>query len=289
MMKLKDISLYLDIPSVIEKVSNYEMIIIKLIINLFIYINQPVYSSNSFTKLTIIADNLNFDNRKYMFLNDFFENFDIYQNKICQIESLTLKFKIYEITNFYRIIPYNITHLSLGSFDLISLQYFVEYITSSEFSVHSQIKFLQISLSNSLIILDNELYNALEKLLIEFPKNLEEISINTSLIANNEQIENLLQKTNYNKIQRIQISFNSNQNKIYKTPKKKLNIEENNENTMDLYYIKIDEIYEKYKNIILKMMYKLGNKFNKDFMDFNIYSQMEKFLCNKEKKTIIFQ
>ena len=289
MMKLKDISLYLDIPSVIEKVSNYEMIIIKLIINLFIYINQPVYSSNSFTKLTIIADNLNFDNRKYMFLNDFFENFDIYQNKICQIESLTLKFKIYEITNFYRIIPYNITHLSLGSFDLISLQYFVEYITSSEFSVHSQIKFLQISLSNSLIILVNELYNALEKLLIEFPKNLEEISINTSLIANNEQIENLLQKTNYNKIQRIQISFNSNQNKIYKTPKKKLNIEENNENTMDLYYIKIDEIYEKYKNIILKMMYKLGNKFNKDFMDFNIYSQMEKFLCNKEKKTIIFQ
>ena len=58
---------------------------------------------------------------------------------------------------------------------------------------------------------------------------------------------------------------------------------------MDLYYIKIDEIYEKYKNIILKMMYKLGNKFNKDFMDFNIYSQMEKFLCNKGKKTIIFQ
>jgi hypothetical protein len=265
------------------------MIIIKFIINLFIYINYPINSSISFKKLTIIADNLNFDNRKYTFLNDLFEDFSIYQNESCQIESLTLKFKIFEMTNFYRIIPYNITHLSLGSFDLISLEYFVEYITSAEFSIHSQIKYLQITLSNSLIILDEQCFIALEKLLIDFPKNMEEICINTSLLANNEQIENLIKNTNYNKIQRIEISFNNTENKIYKTPKKKANMEENNENIMDLYYIKIDDIYEKYKNIILKMMYKLGNKFNKDFMDFNIYSQMEKFLCNKEKKTIIFQ
>lgn len=67
MPKLKEISLIFDIPSIIEKVSNYEMIIIKLIINLFIYINQEKSTKHSFRKITILADNLNFDNRKYPF------------------------------------------------------------------------------------------------------------------------------------------------------------------------------------------------------------------------------
>ena len=59
---------------------------------------------------------------------------------------------------------------------------------------------------------------------------------------------------------------------------------------MELYYIKTDdEVYPKFKKQTLNIMYKVGNKFNKDFMDFNIFSQLEKFLCNKGKKTIIFQ
>ena len=58
---------------------------------------------------------------------------------------------------------------------------------------------------------------------------------------------------------------------------------------MDLYYIKNDEVYEKYKSLTLNMMYKVGNKYNQKFMDYNIFSQLEKFLCNKDKKTIIFQ
>ena len=292
MRKLKEISLIFDIPSIIEKVSNYEMIIIKLIINLFIYINQSTKSSKlSFKKITILADNLCFDNRKYPFLDPFFENINIYENNVSQIESLTLKFKIFNITNFYRIIPYNITHLSLGSFDLISLQYFVEYITSSEFSVHSQIKFLQISLSDSLLVMDEICFQTLEQLLIEHPKNLEEICINTALFASQEQIEKLLINTNYNKIQRITLSFNVNNSidKMFKTLQKKDNNEDLIENIMDLYYIKNDDVYAKNKNIILTMMYKVGNKFNKSFMDYHIFSQLEKFLCNNDKKTIIFQ
>ena len=289
MPKLKEISLIFDISSIIEKVSNYEMIIIKLIINLFIYINQEKSTKHSFRKITILADNLNFDNRKYPFLNHFFEDISIYQNKSSQIESLTLKFKIYNITNFYRIIPYNITHLSLGSFDLISFRYFVEFITSCEFSTHSQIKYLQITLSNSILIMNEECFQSLEQLLIEHPKNLEEISINTSLYASSAEIEKLLKNTNYNKIQKIQLSYNNSENKMYKTPQKKDNNDYLIENIMDLYYIKNDDVYEKYKNLTLNMMYKVGKKYNKNFMDYNIFSQLEKFLCNKDKKTIIFQ
>ena len=286
MPKLREISLLLDIPSIITKVSNYELILIKLIINIFISIN---HTPKTFKKLTIISEALYFDNRKYPFLSDFLDNINIFQEESSQIESLTLKFKIYSLHNFYRIIPYNVTHLSLGSFDLFSFQYFVEYITSSEFSIHSQIKYLQITLSNSILVMDDECFNSLEQLLTYPPKNLEEISINSFLYVTSEQIGLLLKNTNYNKIQRIQFNYNNNENKMYKTPKKESN-EESIENIMDLYYIKTDdEVYEKFKNKTLNVMYHVGNKYNKDFMDFNIFSQMEKFLCNKGKKTIIFQ
>ena len=178
-----------------------ELNILKFIINIFLLIK----SRNTFRNITIISDNLNFDNRKHPFLTEFLENMDLFNKKKSKIESLTLKFRIYEIHNLYRIIPFNVNHLSLGSFDLPSFKYFVEYITSSEYCVHSQIQYLQITLSNTIITLDEECYNALEKLLIYYPKNLEEIRINTSIYANKEQIENLIKKTNYNKISKISL------------------------------------------------------------------------------------
>ena len=289
MQKLNEISLIFEIPSIMNKVSNYEIIILKLILNIFTLIN----SRDSFKKITVLSDNLNFDNRKHPFLSEFLDDLDLHNNKNSKIESLTLKLRIYEIYNLYRIIPYNVNHLYLGAFDLVSFQYFVEYITSSEFSVHSKIQFLQITLSNTIITLDEQCYNALKKLLIYYPKNLEEICINTSIYANREQIENLIKNTNYNKIAKITFSLNLNnndENKMFSTPKKnELNSEKSKENEINLYYIKKDEIYEEFKNSILNMMYKVGNKYNKDFMDFNIFSGLEKFLCNNGKKKITIQ
>ena len=286
--KLREISLIFDIPPILNKVSNYEMVVIKLIINFFLYLNKTKIPK-TFKKIAILSDNLNFDNRKYTFLSDFLDNLNIYKMESLQIEGLCLKCKIIDIHNIYRLIPYNLAYLSLGSFDLISFQYFVEYITSAEFSVHSQLKYLQISLSNSILIMDDQCFQALEKLLIYYPKNLEEININTSLFATSAQIEKLLINTNYNKIRTIRFYYNNNESKMFKTPNKKEN-EESIESIMELYYIKTDdEVYPKFKKQTLNIMYKFGNKFNTDFMDFNIFSQLEKFLCNKGKKTIIFQ
>ena len=283
MPKLEEISLLFDMPSLLEKVNSYELIILKLIINIFIYINnQNQKKEKSFNKITIISDNLNFDNRKYPFLKDFLENTEIYNNNNSNIKCLTLKFKIFEIKNLYKIIPYNINHLSLGSFDLISLEYFIEYITSSEFSIHSQIKYIQITLSNSLIILTEEIFYLLNKLLTEYPKTLEELCINTSLYASNEQIEKLLKNTNYNKIEKIsiQINFCDKKNNCEKTPKKNENNKDdnnNNNNIMNLFFIKRDKVYDEFKNKYLNVMYKIGKKYNNDFMDYNIYSTLEKF------------
>ena len=144
-------------------------------------------------------------------------------------------------------------------------------------------------LSDCIVIKDDECLQYVKQLVVEHHKNLEEISIITYLYTYSTDIEKLLKNTNYNKIQKIQLSYNHSENKMYKTPQKKDNNDYLIENIMDLYYIKNDEVYEKYKNLTLNMMYKVGNKYNKNFMDYNIFSQLEKFLCNKDKKTIIFQ
>ena len=59
------------------------------------------------------------------------------------------------ITNIYRIVPYNINYLSIGDFDTESFIYFVEYITSAEFQVHSKLNKLIINLSNTILFIDD--------------------------------------------------------------------------------------------------------------------------------------
>jgi hypothetical protein len=262
----------------------------KLILNLFIHLNilVPKDSRNALYSLAIFADNLILDNRKHPYLNECFDNITIYR-KNTTLKKLTLKIKMYEIGNIYKIIPYQINYLTLGYFDLETLKYFVEYITSSEFSRYSQIKNLQVFLGNTIISLDI-CYDLIVRLLTEYPKNLQEIDLYTSLNVSLCQITNILSKTNYNTVEKIFIQFNkvSLENDDFKKKYGKANqLKENKDDKfINLFYVKRNE---KNKNKILKTMYRIGNKYNKLFMDYNIFLYLEKFICEKDKKKIIVQ
>ena len=206
------------------------------------------------------------------------------------LPKLTLKLKMAGLTNIYKIIPYHVNYLSLGTFDFESFEYFVEYITSAEFNIHSIIKSLQIGLSNSITSME-QCYDLLLKLLVEYPKNLEEISIYTNINTNYFYIKKLLEKTNYNKIEKIFIQFSKNSLKDKDLKNKygrKLELLKDNRdnNFMNLFFVKINE---KDKDKILRIMYKIGKKYNKNFMDCNIFLEMEKFLSQKDKKQVIIQ
>ena len=288
---IKEISLIFDMPNLLNKIDYYELIIIKLIINMFIYIDK--FGSNSYFGLdsfTIIADNLFLDNKKHPFLNIFFDNMNIYKKKNLLLEKLTLKLKMAGLTNIYKIIPYNINYLSLGSFDIETFEYFVEYITSTEFNIHSKMKSLQIILSNKIVSMD-QIYDLLEKLLVEYPKNLEEISIYTNINTNYLYIKKLLEKTNYNKIEKIFLQFSKNSLKdkdLHSKYGNKLeNLKENRDNNfMELFFVKGNE---KNKDKILRTMYKIGKKYNKNFIDCKIVLEIEKFISQNDKKLVIIQ
>ena len=288
---IQELSLIFDMPNLFNKTEYYEIIIIKLIMNIFTYIEKSVGVSNFVLKsLTIIADNLFLDNKKHPFLNIFFENITYFEKKNLKLEKLTLKTKMSGLTNIYRIIPYHVNYLSMGSFDLPTFEYFVEYITSIEFNMHSEIRSLQITLGNTIFSI-KECFDLLLKLLTEYPKNLEEISIYSSMNANYYYIKSLLEKTNYNKIEKIFLQFNKNSLEDEKLKQKygrNLDRIKNNKdnNFLDLYFVKNNE---KNKDKILRILYKVGNKYNNKFMDYNIFIQIEKYLNDKDKKINIIQ
>ena len=288
---LKELSLIFDMPSILNKIDYYELIIMKLIINIFIYLDNP----NNIGKillnsLTIIADNLFLDNKKHPFLNYFFENINIFSKNNFMMQNLTLRVKMKGITNIYKIIPYHVQYLSLGIFDLEAFEYFVEYITSIEFNIHSEIKSLQVTLGNDIIYMEQCFY-LLQRLLVEYPRNLEEICIYTEIIAKYDEINQLLEKTNYNKIEKIFIQFSKKSLKDKKLRnkygKKLEKLKDNRDyNYMDLYLVRNNK---KEKEKILREMYKIGKRYNTNFMDYHIFLEMEKFLLEKDKKQLIIQ
>ena len=288
---LKELSLIFDMPSILNKIDYYELIIMKLIINIFIYLDNP----NNIGKillnsLTIIADNLFLDNKKHPFLNYFFENINIFSKNNFMMQNLTLRVKMKGITNIYKIIPYHVQYLSLGIFDLEAFEYFVEYITSIEFNIHSEIKSLQVTLGNDIIYMEQCFY-LLQRLLVEYPRNLEEICIYTEIIAKYDDINQLLEKSNYNKIEKIFIQFSKKSLKDKKLRnkygKKLEKLKDNRDyNYMDLYLVRNNK---KEKEKILREMYKIGKRYNTNFMDYHIFLEMEKFLLEKDKKQLIIQ
>ena len=192
--------------------------------------------------------------------------------------------RIIKIHNIYRIIPYNITELSIGEFDYESFVYFIEYIISSEFSVHSKLNKLKIYLNNTIISID-ESYIYLLNLIKEYPKCLKELSINTSLSISFKQLMLLLNSSNYNTLENIFLKFSkkSLRDKEYQNKENLLN----SNNFINLFFVK--RTIKNTNLIKSNIMVNLSLKYNKNFMDYNIFKNIEKFLCNNSKKSYYVQ
>lgn len=283
---LNELSLVFDFPKIMIRNECYLVIILKLLLNLLITIDNGKLNLTSFM---FQSNNILLNKVKFPFLIDFFDKINIFLNENNRLRKLTLQLKLYGINNIYRIIPYNIIELSLGEFDYESLESFVLYITSSEFSVHSKLNKLQISMSNT-ILFYKEIKQLMEILFTEYPKNLKEININTNASIKYADLTKLIYSTNYNTIENIYLQFSkrSLEDEEYQKhiEKELINIGNNviieNDNYKDLFFIKRTN---KTLNIIKNnIMASLSLKYNRNFMDYNIFSNFEKFLCAKEKK-----
>ena len=282
---VEELSLIFNVPSLLKKIDFYLRIILKFILNIFISIDNMKLNLKTFNLQT---SNFFFDGNKYPFLLDFLDKIYIFSNSELNLTKLTCQMKFKNITNIYRIIPYNVMQLSIGELDYETFIYFIEYITSSQFSTHSNLLKLKINLSNSLLDIDNS-YEYLIKLFTEYPKGLKEIGINTQFIINKEQIDFLLKQMDYNTLENIFFNFNklSLDEKGFESIKNDIFIASNenvlnNNNYMKLYFTK--RTIKSTGFIMSNIMNNLSIKYNKFFMDYNIFKNMEKYICEKEEK-----
>ena len=287
---VKELSLIFNIPSLIKKMDFYIRVILKFIINIFIAIDNMKLTLSTFNLQT---SNFFFDGIKYPFLDEFFGKLCIYSNHELILSKLTCQMKFKNITNIYRIIPYNVTQLSIGELDYQTFIHFTEYITSSQFSRHSQLYKLKLYLSNNLINID-ECYEYLLRLITEYPKGLKEIGINTHFIIKKEQMDNLLKSVDYNTIESLYMNFNNQslKDKGYELIKKDIFFTNeinllNEGNYIKIYFTK--RTNKSIVNIRDNIMTNLSLKYNKDFLDYDIFKSLERFICEKEKKKYVIQ
>ena len=287
---VKELSLIFNIPSLIKKMDFYIRVILKFIINIFIAIDNMKLTLSTFNLQT---SNFFFDGNKYHFLDEFFGKLCIYSNHELILSKLTCQMKFKNITNIYRIIPYNVTQLSIGELDYQTFIHFTEYITSSQFSRHSQLYKLKLYLSNNLINID-ECYEYLLRLITEYPKGLKEIGINTHFIIKKEQMDNLLKSVDYNTIESLYMNFNNQslKDKGYELIKKDIFFTNeinllNEGNYIKIYFTK--RTNKSIVNIRDNIMTNLSLKYNKDFLDYDIFKSLERFICEKEKKKYVIQ
>ena len=280
---ISELSLIFDIPKILFNHNNYITIILKLILNLLSFINSPI---SNLGILSIQAESLILNGRNNIYLVEFFDKLNLYNNINSKIKSLTFQCKFYHIINIHKLIPYGIEYLSIGSFDLETFINFTNYLTSVDFSETSKLKKLQINLNNSIFKYD-QCKEYLERLLIEHPRNLTQISIYTNISIAYKDLKELLLKSNYNIIENIYFCFNKASLKDEEGYKDKLKLEEYNHNIIidrnfiDLYYA---QRKKKNTKMILELMTLVSLKFNKSFSDYNIFLNIEKFVESNTKK-----
>ena len=280
---ISELSLIFDIPKILFNHNNYITIILKLILNLLSFINSPI---SNLGILSIQAESLILNGRNNIYLVEFFDKLNLYNNINSKIKSLTFQCKFYHIINIHKLIPYGIEYLSIGSFDLETFINFTNYLTSVDFSETSKLKKLQINLNNSIFKYE-QCKEYLERLLIEHPRNLTQISIYTNISIAYKDLKELLLKSNYNIIENIYFCFNKASLKDEEGYKDKLKLEEYNHNIIidrnfiDLYYA---QRKKKNTKMILELMTLVSLKFNKSFSDYNIFLNIEKFVESNTKK-----
>jgi hypothetical protein len=287
---ISELSLIFDLPTILIKNGLYNNILMKFFLDIFIFIDNTL---NNIKTLSINAENFIFDNRKNPILNDFFGKLTFYLNKENKLTNLTFQVRFYNIINIYRLIPYNLTYLSLGSFDYETFNSLVNYMTSGDFSKRSKLSKLKINLNNSVFQI-HKVYNNIVKLYTEYPKALTEISMYSFLNISYNQLINLLMKTNYNTLKNIFMQFNVKSILKDKKLEEKLECDITNidrdaciktDNLVEIYNIKRNK---KNTNKIINCLIGLSKK-NKGILKYNIYTKIEKYLCLKERKNVIIQ
>ena len=200
---LNELSLLLNIPTLILNNDNYILSLIKFIINVFIFF---CFDKNQIKIFKLIAPLINLDNRKTIFLNNLFGK--VTPDNLNNVHTLILQFNFYKMNNIINLLSTNLTTLSIGNFDLDTFSSFVTKITSDEFLKESKLVNIKIVLNENIIEYDGIIKDCFLKLLQKYPKNLLNFDILTNIKINCEQLHEIIVLIKKSYVNKFIITFN---------------------------------------------------------------------------------
>ena len=200
---LNELSLLLNIPTLILNNDNYILSLIKFIINVFIFF---CFDKNQIKIFKLIAPLINLDNRKTIFLNNLFGK--VTPDNLNNVHTLILQFNFYKMNNIINLLSANLTTLNIGNFDLDTFSSFVTKITSDEFLKESKLVNIKIVLNENIIEYAGIIKDCFLKLLQKYPKNLLNFDILTNIKINCEQLHEIIVLIKKSYVNKFIITFN---------------------------------------------------------------------------------
>ena len=200
---LNELCLVLNIPSLLLNNDNYILSLIKFIINIFIFL---CFEKNQIKIFKLISPLIKLDNRKTIFLNDFFGK--IGKNHLDNTHTLFLQLNLCRMNNIVNLIKPNLKNLSIGNLDNVTFSSFVDKYTNDEFISESKLVNVKVILSEGIIEYNDEIKNNFVKLFRANPKNLMNFEIMTNIKINYEQLHELINVIKKNYINKYIIAFN---------------------------------------------------------------------------------
>ena len=183
---LEVLGLNFDLPNILINNMNYQIPIIKFILNiLFLIDNNENKGNNKIKKLTILSPQTFFDNRIENNIDNLFQDIRIYKNSK-QLEELNFQAQFYHFKYVKNIISTKLIILSIGDLDMFTFAELINYLTSYKFSSESSLTNLNIKLLNKIIYFNAQIKLLMMQLFNIKIKGLLELKLFTNLIINNK-------------------------------------------------------------------------------------------------------
>ena len=251
---LEKLEIIIKLPSIFlsneKENDNYNIVIIKFILNLIILLHKEKLNLKEFR---ISLPYFNFNNRSYPIIGEALEKINLLR-KNPQLKKFQLEIPIFKIYNIQNLLSINLQELQIGELDLETFYFFIQFYQSKEYIENSQLKKLNISLNKNVIK-----YNLCKNSVSNFfsgknPIYLTEITFQCNFRIKRKNLYDLLKSTNGNNINKYNI------------------------------IMKIDKL-KKYKHIIEhKEFYFFNKDFEKKIMSYLPFLKKYDFLQEKYKK-----
>ena len=213
---LEKLEIIIKLPSIFlsneKENDNYNIVIIKFILNLIILLHKEKLNLKEFR---ISLPYFNFNNRSYPIIGEALEKINLLR-KNPQLKKFQLEIPIFKIYNIQNLLSINLQELQIGELDLETFYFFIQFYQSKEYIENSQLKKLHISLNKNMIK-----YNLCKNSVSNFfsgknPINLTEITFQCNFRIKRKNLYDLLKSTNGNNINKYNIIMKIDKLKKYK-------------------------------------------------------------------------